>query len=466
MERLNRKQVVIVGGGIAGLLAALELRRQGVEPVILEARAKEDWRDYWMAEVDSEAVLNQRIPPPRGACVEADAVMSGDFLPPSGRQACHVAPLPIVPVRMWDYQRQLLDDWAALGGEMRFSARVADLERSQRGRGVRVLLEQDPGEPTEVLETSLVVLAVGSAVLAWGKVLQERFGFPMNASLRDFLQAAYQRWDVGPEASTGAFMGSPAGTNQYRMGLFGPFSTCGMGLHPSGRTVSLLVGTVPSDGAPPATEVLRKWPRDRSGFAKLRGEGGGWIPIRRPLPVLAHGGIAVIGGAACQSFPLTACGVGLTGTAATLLSNAAREVLVLGRGDAALWQYSVEYHRRFGGLQAFAQCLVEAIRSSGPGSEWVEALFTTGLMESGDFLRGLSVSPLDVSLSEIPTKVMALVRHPKNIALAAAAARGFALLHAYGTLFPERPNLWSVERFSRLTRQLIREAETTGPQTR
>ena len=44
----SAKRVIIIGGGIAGLVAAFELRRQGHEPLVLEAQHRVGGRVYTM----------------------------------------------------------------------------------------------------------------------------------------------------------------------------------------------------------------------------------------------------------------------------------------------------------------------------------------------------------------------------------------------------------------------------------
>ena len=54
------KRVIVIGGGLAGLVAAFELRRQGHEPLVLEAQNRVGGRIYTLRDVRAGAVRGGR----------------------------------------------------------------------------------------------------------------------------------------------------------------------------------------------------------------------------------------------------------------------------------------------------------------------------------------------------------------------------------------------------------------------
>lgn len=453
MDSTIRTQAVVVGGGIAGLLAARALVRLGVDCHLVEALLPEELHCSYEIEIDSRTIMQQIIPPPRPEARVPDRLANVEYLTPSGRAGCSVSPLAVWGIRLWSYMDQLRLDLKERGVPLHYGWRLAGLTRGVAG-GTLAVCQSDRG--THELVAPLVVMAVGLGISQWKAVLEEEFGLLVDIEDRDLLDARFQGWTVDPtKIQAGDFPGPP-GTMSYVMGRYGAMSTAGLGLHSSGRHASVLLGTVPSDGAPAAVEAARQFVSGRQGLGALEFEGGGSIPIRRPLTVLARNGVALVGASACQVMPLSASGVALTGRAANQLAKAAKAGVDSGRMEDALWDYNVEYHRHYGGMQAFAQCLVEGFRQSPRDGSWVEELLSSGLMSSGEFRRGLALDLMDLPpIGDVLAKVSAISRRPSHWKLTGMVSRGWLAYHAHRHLYPKQSDSESIGSFHRLIGRLV-----------
>jgi monoamine oxidase len=169
-----RKKVVVVGAGMAGLVAATELQRAGHEPLVLEARARVGGRIYTLREPFADGLYAEvgamRIPRTHALTLAYCARFGLDLAPfTSGNPAAYVH----------------------LGGR-RLRAREAAAEP---GGFPFELAEHERGKPVDALWAEAIAECTGALAregeVAW-KVIVERYD---RYSTREFLES--RGWSEG-----------------------------------------------------------------------------------------------------------------------------------------------------------------------------------------------------------------------------------------------------------------------------
>jgi digeranylgeranylglycerophospholipid reductase len=448
----SRLQVVIVGAGAAGLLAALRLSEAGLDCVLLEARRRGQWGSRYAIELDSGSVLNGLLPAPIESAILHEGRAGADLCPPSRDHCRNVTPLPVYAVRLWKYQRQLLELIERAGVDVRFDCRVTNLGVDDRGRTSLSVLQ---GDSPQVLVADLAVLASGNNH-SFDRELYAHFHLRRKILEREYLLAQHDIWEVDPDSVDGNSF-SPPGVVNYVIGNEGPISTLGVWISPDKRVAGLLAGSLPVDGFRTPAELLKEVRSGPMRFTKRLSGASGLIPVRRPIESLVAPGLALIGHSGCQVYPMTGCGLGLFGHAALLLAEATRDYCRSGRKLEHLWRYNHGYQSDFGARQAASQVFLEAIRKSPWGSGLIERLFELGLSRADDYLRSLDLGPVLPSPGEMLQRIpgaMALERD-KGRYLTACMVRATALSQAYRRFYPHQPDAAKVRSFVARTSKLV-----------
>ena len=179
--QVERAAVVIVGAGPVGLVAAIELERQGVRPVILDGKDEIAWssRAICISRRSQEildrigagpAFAAKALPWSRGRTFYRDQLVFQLDMP-YGAEHRHA---PFVNLQQSYTERFLLDTLAAAGdAEVRWGHRVTDLE--QDGAGA-TLCVAGPGGPYQ-LRADWVVAADGGR-----SVIREKMGLPLHGT--------------------------------------------------------------------------------------------------------------------------------------------------------------------------------------------------------------------------------------------------------------------------------------------
>lgn len=449
----SRLQVVIVGAGPAGLLAALRLREAGLECVILEARRKGQWGSRYALELDSGSVLNGILPVPEDDALLHEGLLGADLCSPGRTHRFNVTPLPVFAVRLWKYQRQLLRLVERAGIDVRFGCEVMDLGVDERGRTTIAVARAGV---QELLTADLAVQASGNDH-RFDRALYAHFHLRRKTLDREYLAAQHDLWEIDP-ASVAGNSPSPPGVVNYVVGDEGPISTLGFWVSPDQRMAGLLAGAFTVDGWRTPAGLLKE-ARYSSGvrFTRRLSGAAGLIPVRRPIESLVAPGLALLGNSGCQVYPMTGCGMGLIGHAALLLAEAAREYCRSGRRFEYLWKYNHRYQADFGALQAASQVFLEAMRRSPWGSDFISRLFELGLSRPDDYLRSLDLGPLAPSPLEMVKRLPGawLLERDRRRYLVAAVGRAAALSQAYRRFYPTQPDAPKVRSFTTRTASLV-----------
>lgn len=448
----SRVQVVIVGAGAAGLLAALRLREAGLDCVLLEARRLGSWGNRYAIEIDSGSVLNGILPAPQDEAVLHEGRFGADLCSPNRLHRRNVTPLPVFAVRLWKYQRQLLSLVERAGVDVRFGARVTNLGVDDRGRTALEVLQD--GEPLSFV-ADLAILASGNDH-GFDRELYAHFHLRRKILDREYLLAQHDLWEIDPASVAGNSPSAPGVVN-YVVGNEGPISTLGFWVSPDRRMAGLLAGSLPVDGWRPAAKLLKEARLGPVRFTRRISGAAGLIPVRRPIESLVAPGLALLGHSGCQVYPMTGCGLGLFGHAALILAEAARSYCRSGRKLEHLWTYNHRYQSEFGARQASSQVLLEALRTSPWGSALIDRLFEVGLSQGEDYLRSLDLGPVIPSLLELAQRLPGALalEGDKGRYLVGAVGRAVALSQAYLRFYPSQPDAAKVRSFAARTASLV-----------
>ncbi len=207
--------------------------------------------------------------------------------------------------------------------------------------GVRVL-----GRDGQRLETSDGVVEADVIVDAAGLTGPRLLGQP-DVAPGDLCAAAQEvRVLADPEAARAFFASKGAGLDEVLIfsGVAGGYSI--LNVHTDGHHVSLLTGSIPADGHRSGRALLDGFcAANRSWIGAPVFGGQRAIPLRRPLPVIGHDGVALLGDSACQVYAAHGSGVAQQLAAARVLSDA----LATGQGVNG---YNVAWQRGYGGVLA------------------------------------------------------------------------------------------------------------------
>lgn len=444
----------MVGAGAAGLLAALELRRAGLDCLVLEEGQRTSWASHHCIEIDTASIQSGVVPPPGRNCIVHQGGDGGVLVSPGGARF-EFRTLPVQLIRHDLYLRQLLDEAEHVGIEVQFECRVADLTRAQApARGL--VLEAEGAAGRTALACDLLVLATGDSTLLDRK-LHAHAGIARKLSPDSSVSALHELWKIRlPAGRCDVFPAAP-GKAAYVVGKHGPYSVQATWVSPSRDLASCLAGTLPFDGYPSPAEVLAAL-RSRVGDGvEVLSSAGARIPVRRPIEVLAGHGVALVGNAACQVFPATGCGVALAGHAARLLAeHGAAHCRDSGRPEL-LWRYNCQYQRRWGAVQAASEAFVRGIRKlGGQGWDVAELLMRVKASNGSDFLRSLELRSPVPPAGEWVRRTGSLVRLGSRLGpLSGIMARALAVQGLYRLGYPTRPDPAAVVRFAGRVARLV-----------
>ena len=116
----------------------------------------------------------------------------------------------------------------------------------------------------------------------------------------------------------------------------------------------------------------------------LNGGQYGYIPVRRPIPLMVSDGYVAVGDAAFTTTPMNGMGIDLSLQAGRLLADT-----IVKRGDASLdtlWEYNKDYLRKYAADAAKNAGLKSALLAM--PADGVDFLFDEGVIQSSDLAGG------------------------------------------------------------------------------
>ncbi len=427
-----RCDAAVFGAGRAGSAAAWQLARRGLRTVLVEQRPAGEAGARWPNEVPWWLFDAADVPRPTGSeLVRANTALA--FLPAGQGPALRVIPNDTAVVDMPLLVQRLQRAAGSVGVELLDTCSVVSAQ-AVGGRLTSVSLEQQQRgarEPRLVdLTARLFVDATGLRRALTGYVPALKRA-SVRLAARDRCHAAQQTCrllDAAAARRFSAARGVVPGTMTVWTGLWGPFSSVMLTIDEALGTVDLVAGITQNETATDAVELLAGLRARHPWIGPVLQAGAGVIPVRRPWPQLAGGGLALVGDAACMAFPMHGSGVGAGLLAGRILAEA-----VSSRRDpgsaGALGLYNRRVQRRIGAVHGVYDLVRAWAQRLGP--EQQERLWSSGLLPSAALEAGHEQRLVRPGLG-LALKALAGARRAPRLALSAAplAVRVPALLAA------------------------------------
>jgi flavin-dependent dehydrogenase len=428
--------VAVLGAGSAGAAAALLLARTGWRVALLEARRLDAGGARWIDDVPPWMFDRAGIDRPAGA------EKRGDHIPITLVGHRRPVRVEVGPRPMWGV------DMRAFTARLRAQARAAGVTTYDH-----VVLEdvvESGGRLVEIAGGGLRVRArlfVDATGLRQALLRRLRGLGPCcpPPGPADICGAIQQVREVRDHAGARAFLdrhGIGPGHALTYMGSRGGYSTLAVLVEPDLAEVEVLAGVI-GDGA---RRLLGELLAAEPWIGRVVFGGQGRIPLRRPYHRLAAPGVALVGDAACQTFPAHASGVGGGLCAARILADATR-----GRDDPgaleATWAYQAAYQRERGGVHAAYDVFRRATQRL-RGDEVVD-LLAGGVVDAASTRFGLDQRMPALRPAEITRVAVAAARLPRQSAGLIAAAVRMPLVERLYRAYPLRPDekalrLWAM----------------------
>ncbi len=436
----DQVDVVVVGGGTAGLNAALQLARVGRSVVVLERRPAGKSGARWCNGTVDWQFERAGLTPPAPPELRASGG-TAHMVSPSGRHRFAIDPSPIGEVDM----RALVERLRTLAEES-----GVDLRWGVTDVGVELIR----GRPTAVTATEAgraVRFATRLVVDAAGYTGVIRNQVPALAALCPDVAAAdlcsAQQLVVAIDDPDGArrFLkehGAEPGDAVVALAMAGGYSTVNINVDESLEEVALLTGSIPAGGNATGPEILRSVRDEHPWMGATRFGGGGLIPLRRTYDRFTAPGIALVGDAASQVMPGHGSGIGFGLIAGKVLAEAGAGAADPGDADV-LWRYQSAYLREFGAILAGYDAIRRMSVKLGP--EGVEELFASGIFSPPLVLPGLEQKLGMLSPSETVDAARTLSRRPH---LARIVVPALAAMTAARALYPAYPRTRSSRAFA------------------
>lgn len=432
----DRVDVVIIGAGTAGAAAAYQLARRGMSALCLDRRPLDGAGAHWVNSVAENLFEAADIPLPQG-----DEIVGGNR--------------PFYLFAGWGPRRIELDSYGAPELDMR--KLVARLQGLAAGAGATLV----GGVRVDAVDDQHVHTAAGSVRSRWVVDASGLAGLrllePPKVSARDLCSASQSTFRLADEVAARAFWAqhdASFGDNLCFAGVAGGYSI--LNVHVHGDEVGILTGTIPGEGNPSGTALLRSFADRHEWIGEEIHTGSRAIPVRRPFDRLTDGRVIAIGDAASQVFPAHGSGIGAGMIAARKLADA----LADGRGAHA---FAADWMRTEGGK--FAAYDVFRRFTQRMGEAELGTLLRTGLMDQITAKAAkLQVAP-DFPPEVLPAKLRGLVQARGLGARVVGTIAKMELAKALYRRYPEDPA--KLPAWSRAAGLLFGDApDVTGPMPR
>jgi len=340
---LRRYDVVVVGAGVAGLLASYELSRRGFRVALIELKPEKKIGEKVCGDAIGEHhFMEIGLEPPKIG-EDAEGIFRGVrvFSPKEDKHI--VAEGRGYALNRYKFGRRLLkislDAGTELFAEHRF---VKPVVEGSWVRGVVVLTPSG----SEEFRARLVIDATGVPAAVRHR-LPQSWWVSEDVPREDFNTTYREVWEVDMELDTDyadIFLNAEVAPGGYWW--FFPKKK---------NVVNVGLGVQLKEGAPNPMHMFMKYLRKRfeKKIVRVLHGGGGLVPTRRPIPCMVWNGFAVVGDAAATANPVHGGGIGSGMLGAHLAAKAIAGALESGEPSIErLWSYPVEYMQKYGAKQA------------------------------------------------------------------------------------------------------------------
>lgn len=425
--------VVIVGAGTAGSAAASLLAQRNLKVALVERRGLANAGARWTDDVPPWMFDRAGVARPHGSeklCDHLPIVIEGTH--GRGRKKL-LRPMwgVDVPSLVARLQRAAADAGATLFDR----TTVRDVVCIQ-GRLTQVLCSVRD-EPLR-LRAALFVDASGIA-----GVLRRRVPAMLRAcpDVRgaDLCTASQYVCEVADRHGAEAFLERhrlSAGDVFVRSGIHGGFSSRMVQVEPGLDRVSLLTGVSADQPGTSGPTMMRALRDENRWIGAIVSGGAGKIPIRRPYDRIAAPGLALLGDAACQTFPAHGSGVGSGILAARILADSVAALRDPG-SMTATWAYQRAFHRDRGAVHAAYDVLRRMSQSLGGAA--VERMMDAGLITETSIGAALDQRMPRTTVAEANALVRAFARVPRSASSVIPHVSRMQLVHRVYRHYPGDP---------------------------
>lgn len=431
------RDVVVIGAGSSGAAAAWLLAEQGLRVTLLERRSRRQAGGHWVNDVADWMFRRAGVPEPE-AEERVGAHHPFHFLAKQGGGRVLLKRRPSLCVDMRALVKRLQDAALEAGAVLMDRARAIRME-SRGGRPTAVQVERRTTRGRvrkEWIEADLFVDASGLAG-AWRQLDPACADAWPRPAEKDLCAASQVTFEVRDRAGARSFMeryGAPQGGNLAWAGVRGGFSTRMVTIHGDLDRVELLTGAVATHGYASGDAIIRDFVADQKWVGKRIFGGAGLIPLRRPYHRLVRPGVALLGDAGCQVFPLHGSGVGNGMVAARMLADA----VATGGDPGALevtWKYQNAFQREIGAVNAANDVLRRFSQDLTEGQ--VDELTNSGLVGASSLEAGLGQRLYVPDAVDLMKLVPGVFRTP---GLSARFSYRFPLMMAAWGLYRQHPD--------------------------
>ncbi len=220
------------------------------------------------------------------------------------------------------------------------------------------------------------------------------------------------------------------------LGVEGGWSTINIAVHSDYSKAEILVGCIAEPRFRPSEDIFQEIRDGLPWMGCQLVSGRGRIPLRRPYDRLAVPGLALVGDAACQVFPMHASGVGLGMIGGRLLAECVSDHADPG-GKDAMHAYQRHYHRRHGSLMAGYDVLRRGFQPL--DGESVDRLIRNGFINAESTSQGLAQKPPVPKAEDLGSMLRGTIRNPDLTARLLPKAILMPMAAAWYKTYPKRP---------------------------